>query len=161
MKITIEAVDAADRKVRPDDNNLGFGKYFTDHMFVMEYDAGEGWHDARIVSYGDFSFDPAAMALHYGQAIFEGLKAYRDPGDGIRLFRPLDNLGRMNRSAVRMCMPEFDTETVLEGCESWSVSMPTGSLGLRGQASISGRLWLPPRPVSGCVLPPDISFSSF
>ncbi len=114
MKITIEAADAADLKARPDDNNLGFGKYFTDHMFVMTYDQGQGWHNARIVPYADFTLDPAAMVLHYGQAIFEGLKAYRDSDDRVRLFRPLDNLKRMNRSAVRMCMPEIDPGAVLE-----------------------------------------------
>ena len=65
-------------KAKPvDETKLGFGHIFTDHMFVMEYDTGKGWHDARIVPYGDISISPAAMVLHYGQEIFEGMKAYR------------------------------------------------------------------------------------
>ena len=112
MDISVSKVDEADRKKRPADGELGFGKYFTDHMFVMSWDEGRGWHDARIVPFDDFRLSPAAMVLHYGQAIFEGLKAYR--GDGaVYLFRPLDNLERMNRSAARMCMPSIDPEAVL------------------------------------------------
>jgi branched-chain amino acid aminotransferase len=114
MDISVSKVDEAERRPRPADGELGFGKHFTDHMFVMEWDAGRGWHDARIVPFGDFSLSPAAMVLHYGQAIFEGLKAYRG-GDGrVFLFRPLDNLHRMNRSAARMCMPAIDPEDTLD-----------------------------------------------
>ncbi len=114
MDISVSRVDEAARRQRPADGELGFGKYFTDHMFVMSWDRGRGWHDARIVPFGDFSLSPASMVLHYGQAIFEGLKAYRGDDDSIFLFRPLDNLNRMNRSAVRMCMPEIDPEAVLD-----------------------------------------------
>ena len=71
-----------------DETKLGFGHIFTDHMFVMNYDAGQGWHDARIVPYGDLSLSPAAMCLHYGQEIFEGLKAYRTADGSVQLFRP-------------------------------------------------------------------------
>jgi branched-chain amino acid aminotransferase len=99
-------------KVKPDENSLGFGQDMTDHMFVMLYDEHIGWHDAEIKPYGKFSLDPAAMALHYGQAIFEGLKAYRGNHDKIYLFRPTDNLKRMNVSATRMCMPEIPVEIV-------------------------------------------------
>ncbi len=103
-------------KQKPSDESaLGFGRIFTDHMFLMDYEAGIGWHDARIVPYGEFGIDPAAMVLHYGQAIFEGCKCYRRADGGLQLFRPTDNLARMTRSAERMCMPALDEETALEG----------------------------------------------
>ena len=90
-------------KAKPTDpSTLGFGKIFTDHMFVMEYDRENGWHDARIVPYGDLSISPAATVLHYGAEIFEGLKAYRRPDGEIQLFRPWDNFERMNNSADRL-----------------------------------------------------------
>ncbi len=98
-----------------DESALGFGRIFTDHMFVMDYELGLGWHNARIVPYGNFSMDPAAMVLHYGQAIFEGCKCYRRADGGLQLFRAQDNLARMTRSAQRMCMPALDEETALEG----------------------------------------------
>ncbi len=103
-------------KAKPaDESALGFGRLFTDHMFLMDYETGKGWHDARIVPYGEFPIDPAAMVLHYGQAIFEGTKCYRRADGGLQLFRPGDNLARMSRSAERMCMPALDEETALEG----------------------------------------------
>ena len=98
-----------------DESALGFGRIFTDHMFIMDYELGIGWHDARIVPYGDFAMDPAAMVFHYGQAIFEGCKCYRRADGGLQLFRAKDNLARMTRSAERMCMPALDEETALEG----------------------------------------------
>jgi branched-chain amino acid aminotransferase len=91
-----------------DENNLVFGKQFTDRMFVMEYDSGKGWHSARIQPYAPFVLDPAAMVFHYAQEIFEGLKAFRRADGTIALFRPADNVVRFNRSARRMCMPEVD-----------------------------------------------------
>ena len=103
-------------KVKPqDEGKLGFGKIFTDHMFLMNYETGKGWVDPRIVPYGDFSLDPAAMVLHYGQAIFEGTKCYRRQDGGLQLFRPMDNLRRMSRSAKRLCMPELDEALAFEG----------------------------------------------
>ena len=102
-------------KVKPDENSLGFGQHMADHMFVMLYDEKIGWHDAVIKPYENFSLDPAAMVLHYGQEIFEGLKAYRGLEDKIFLFRPTDNLKRMNVSAARMCMPEIPVEDVFSG----------------------------------------------
>ena len=98
-----------------DETKLGFGKIFTDHMLIMDYDPEHGWHDMRIVPYAPFSMDPASMVLHYGQAIFEGLKCYRDASGALRLFRPMDNFRRMNRSAARMCIPQLDEEACLEG----------------------------------------------
>jgi branched-chain amino acid aminotransferase len=99
-------------KPKPDPSNLGFGQLFTDHMFVMDYTKGRGWHDARIVPYGPFPIEPSAMVLHYGQAIFEGLKAYRKPDGSIQLFRPMENLLRFNRSAERLCIPAIDVNEV-------------------------------------------------
>jgi branched-chain amino acid aminotransferase len=106
---------APDRlKAKPDENSLGFGQHMADHMFVMLYDESMGWHDPVIKPYENFSLSPAAMVLHYGQAIFEGLKAYRGNNDKIFLFRPQDNLKRMNVSAARMCMPEIPADVVLK-----------------------------------------------
>lgn len=94
---------------------LHFGRYFTDHMFLMNYDKGEGWHDARIVPYGPFPLDPAAMCLHYGQEVFEGMKAYLTPDGTIQLFRPDENFKRLNCSNERICIPQVDEELCLEG----------------------------------------------
>lgn len=98
-----------------DENQLGFGRIFTDHMFLMNYRRGEGWYNPRIVPYGCFDMDPACMVLHYGQAIFEGTKCYRRQDGGLQLFRPQANLARMSRSAARMGMPALDEETALAG----------------------------------------------
>ena len=76
----------------PPSDQLGFGSIFTDHMFLMDYSAGKGWHDARIVPYGPISLSPAASVLHYGTEVFEGLKAYRRPDGGVQLFRPWENV---------------------------------------------------------------------
>ena len=100
-----------------DESKLAFGKQFTDRMFVMEYDAGRGWHSARIMPFGPFAMDPAAAVLHYAQEIFEGLKAFRRPDGRIALFRPEDNIARFNRSATRMCMPEVDPAFFLHALE--------------------------------------------
>ncbi|HEY7746831.1 MAG TPA: branched-chain amino acid aminotransferase [Desulfuromonadales bacterium] len=105
----IQILPLSTRKPRiEDESKLVFGKQFTDRMFVMEYDAGKGWHSARIEPYGPFSLDPAALVLHYSQEIFEGLKAFRRQDGRIALFRPEENIKRFNRSARRMCMPEVD-----------------------------------------------------
>lgn len=105
-------------KAKPsDESKLGFGKIFTDHMFMMDYTQGIGWHDARIVPYGPLSIDPASSVLHYGTEIFEGLKAYRCK-DGIRLFRPTENIKRMNNSAERLCLPELDEAFALKAMET-------------------------------------------
>ena len=81
-----------------DESSLGFGKYFTDHMFMMDYDEGQGWHDGRIIPYGPICFDPGSTTLHYGQMMFEGLKAYRNPEGTLNLFRPDMNAKRLNRT---------------------------------------------------------------
>jgi branched-chain amino acid aminotransferase len=97
-----------------DESKLGFGDIFTDHMLLMDYQSGKGWGNARIDPYGNISIDPAAMALHYGQEIFEGLKAYRGESGGIYLFRAVENFKRLNRSATRLCMPEVDIDFTIE-----------------------------------------------
>jgi len=103
-------------KAKPtDETQLGFGQVFTDHMLVMDYDRGRGWHDMRIVPYENFSMDPATVVYHYGQAIFEGMKAYRGKEGRVRLFRPRDNFVRMNASGLRMGMPALDPDLCLEG----------------------------------------------
>ncbi len=104
-------------KAKPADGKLGFGKYFTDHMFVMNYDKGKGWHSARIEPYAPISIEPSALVFHYSQTIFEGLKAFKDDGGNITLFRPRDNFERMNRSANRLCIPQFNIDTVMEGLD--------------------------------------------
>ncbi len=113
MEVTIEKAAEGELKTKPDESKLGFGAYFSDHMLVMPYDSKNGWHNPTIKRYQNFSMDPAAMVYHYGQEIFEGLKAYRGPDDRLYLFRPADNLQRMNDSATRMCMPPLPVEEVL------------------------------------------------
>ncbi|RUM40595.1 MAG: branched chain amino acid aminotransferase, partial [Desulfocapsa sp.] len=113
-ELEVSLQKATSLKEKPDQEKLGFGQYFTDHMFVMKWNRERGWHDAVIKPYGDFTFDPAALVFHYGQAIFEGLKAYRGHDGSILMFRPLDNLKRLNTSAIRMCMPRIPAEKVLQ-----------------------------------------------
>lgn len=139
MDIRINEVDPSRRRPRPqDESKLGFGVYFSDHIFIMEYRAAQGWQNPRIEPYGPLSLDPAALVLHYGQQVFEGLKAYRRPDGGIQLFRPRDNLRRMNRSARRLCMPEVDVEFTLKALkelllldQDWVPSTPGASLYIR------------------------------
>lgn len=106
-------------KAKPtDETKLGFGKIFTDHMFVMDYTEGEGWHDARIVPYAPFELDPATVVLHYAQEIFEGMKAYRTAEGKIQLFRPDCNASRMNDSADRLCIPQIPVEDFVEAVKT-------------------------------------------
>lgn len=93
---------------------LSFGSYFTDHMFVMDYTEGKGWHDPVIMPYEPILMDPACCTLHYGQGIFEGMKAYYKKNGKVNLFRPLDNFKRLNRSAEKVCIPEIDPEFALK-----------------------------------------------
>ncbi len=111
MQIAITKTTAP--KEKPEASTLGFGKYFSDHMFVMDYSREEGWHDARIVPFANLSLHPASTVLHYGSEIFEGLKAYRRADGKVQLFRPLENIRRMNRSAERMCLPTIPEEDAL------------------------------------------------
>ena len=108
-----------EKKAKPDWDNLGFGKHFTDHMFIMDYDEGQGWHDARIVPYQNLSLDPACMVFHYAQEMFEGLKAYRTPDGEIQLFRPDKNIERMNRTNERLCIPKLDKQDVIDALRAF------------------------------------------
>ncbi len=102
------------RKEKPDWNKLGFGKYFTDHMFIMNYTQGKGWYDPRIVPFADLSLSPAAMVFHYAQEMFEGLKAYKTPDGKVQLFRPWKNIERMNNTNDRLCIPRIDPADALQ-----------------------------------------------
>ena len=112
-EITIERTKNPKQKPT-DQTKLGFGNYYTDHMFLMNYDEGEGWHNPRIVPYGPIELDPAAMCLHYGQEVFEGLKAYRTEDGRILLFRPDRNMARLNSSNERLCIPAIDEAFAVE-----------------------------------------------
>ena len=116
LNIRYELVN--ERKPKPDWNNLGFGNYFTDHMFIMDYNEGMGWHDARIIPYQNLSLDPACMVFHYAQEMFEGLKAYRTPNGDIQLFRPDKNIERMNNTNTRLCIPQLDNNDVLDAIKA-------------------------------------------
>lgn len=129
----------ASPKAKPqDESNLGFGKRFTDHMFIMEYEGGKGWVNPRIEPYHRLSLDPASSVFHYAQEIFEGLKAYRADDGRILMFRSRDNCRRLNRSAERMCMPPIDVEfnygamrKLVEIEREWVPHAPGTSLYLR------------------------------
>lgn len=114
MSEKIEFVQRENLKEKPDPSDLGFGKYFTDYMLSFDYDLDKGWHDLKIVPYGPIEISPAAQALHYGQAVFEGLKAYKH-NDEVVLFRPDENFKRINDSLNRLDMPEVDEGVLLEG----------------------------------------------
>ena len=102
-------------KAKPaDESKLGFGKLFSDHMALIDWNKEEGWHDARIVPFANFSIHPASTCLHYGSEIFEGLKAYRTAEDTIQLFRPMENAKRMNNSADRLCLPALPEEDFMQ-----------------------------------------------
>lgn len=136
MEIKIQKTTSP--KQKPDQKKLGFGIYYTDHMFMMNYDEGQGWHDPRIVPYGPVSLDPAAMVLHYAQEVFEGLKAYRTADGRIQLFRPEKNMARLNVSCERLCIPKIDEEfaikaikTLVKVDEDWIPTEPETSLYIR------------------------------
>lgn len=115
--MNIKITRAETLKAKPaDEENLGFGKYYTDHMFMMDWSVDDGWHNAQIVPYGPIPMDPASMVLHYAQETFEGLKAYRN-GDDILIFRPEMNALRMQKSNERLCMAEVPEEIFVEAVE--------------------------------------------
>ncbi|MCM3760787.1 branched-chain amino acid aminotransferase [Alkalihalobacillus oceani] len=113
MTDRLEIIKSTKRKTKPDAKNLVFGKQFSDHMLMMDYHEGEGWINPRIVPYEPITLDPAAMVFHYGQSVFEGLKAYRTEDERILLFRPEKNLQRLNRSSDRLSIPAIEEEKVL------------------------------------------------
>jgi branched-chain amino acid aminotransferase len=123
---------------RPADDALGFGKYFTDHMFVMDYTPQKGWHGGRVVPYDTLSLEPAAAVLHYGQAMFEGLKAFRGKDGKVRLFRIDRHARRMQQGAPRLCIPPVPPEIMRAGVEAlmrvdqaWVPSAPGTAMYLR------------------------------
>lgn len=129
---------ATELKVKPDSKTLSFGKEFSDHMFLLNYDAGQGWHDPRIVPYGPIALEPCAMVFHYAQEVFEGLKAYRSPDGGVQLFRPADNAQRMAHSCERLCIPPVPEEMFVEAVKAlvkldadWVPAEPGTSLYIR------------------------------
>ena len=142
MELEIQKVDPSRKKPIPtDDSKLGFGQVFSDHMFMMEYDAGKGWHSAHIEPYRNLELDPAAMVLHYGQEAFEGLKAYRGKDEGVYLFRYLDNLQRFNRSCDRLVMPNVDIPFVAEAMK---------------QLVLLDQDWIPKSPGTALYIRPNI-----
>jgi len=125
-------------KEKPAGPDIPFGVFTTDHMFLMNYDREQGWHDPRIVPYAPFQMDPACMVLHYAQEIFEGMKAYRDEAGKIRLFRPEENFKRMNDSCERMSIPKIDVDFCVEAVKQlvtlekdWVPTAPNTSLYIR------------------------------
>ena len=117
MTEPIRITRATSKKDKPKDKDLAFGNVFTDHMFVMDFQEEKGWYDPRVEPYGPFALDPATAVLHYAQALFEGLKAFRGADGKIRLFRPQKHVERLNKTARRMCIPAVDPDLVLK---SWT-----------------------------------------
>jgi branched-chain amino acid aminotransferase len=137
MEIRVTAT--AQPKAKPEDeSNLGFGQIFTDHMLLVDFENTTGWRNARIEPYASLVLDPAATCLHYGQLVFEGLKAYHGKDGGIYLFRAADNFKRLNQSARRVCMPELDVDFALMAMKklilldrAWIPKSPGTSLYIR------------------------------
>jgi branched-chain amino acid aminotransferase len=118
MKYEISVRKNPNPAEKPDPASLGFGDVFTDHMFILDYDEGEGWHDARIIPYAPITLDPAASVLHYAQETFEGLKTYKTRDGGLKLFRPDMNAKRTNRTNGRLCMPLIDEEFYVDAIKA-------------------------------------------
>lgn len=136
--MNISITKTTNPKAKPDQNNLGFGQYFTDHMFIMDYTEGKGWHDPRIVPYAPIELDPSAMVFHYGQAIFEGLKAYKTHKGEILLFRPEKNMERVNSSNDRLVIPKINIDDGVQAIKElvridadWIPDAPGTSLYIR------------------------------
>ena len=117
--LDIKTVKTSTPKTKPaDESKLGFGKIFSDHMFVMDYSPEQGWHDARVVPYAPFQMDPACVVFHYAQELFEGLKAYRAESGRIQLFRPDCNGQRMQDSSERMCIPTIPVDDFVQAVKA-------------------------------------------
>ncbi|HEV8617121.1 MAG TPA: branched-chain amino acid aminotransferase [Methylomirabilota bacterium] len=117
MSEPIRITKTRTKKDKPKDKDLSFGTVFTDHMFVANFEEEKGWYDPRVEPYAPLTLDPATAVLHYGQALFEGLKAFRGADGTVRLFRPQKHVERLNRTAEKMCIPPLDPELVLR---SWT-----------------------------------------
>lgn len=118
MSLNISVEKTKNPKAKPDGSSLGFGNLFTDHMFVMDYEEGKGWFDPRIVPYGPISLDPSSMVFHYGQEMFEGMKAYKTDEDKVLLFRPEKNIRRTNITNDRLCIPQVNEEDILQAIKA-------------------------------------------
>ncbi len=136
MEIRVELTKSP--KAKPFSDELGFGKYFSDHMFIMDYSEDKGWHDARIVPYGTIAYEPSIMVFHYGQSIFEGLKAYKTGNREVVLFRPDQNMERLNKSCDGLCIPRIDESFAVEAMKKlvdidrdWVPEAPNTSLYVR------------------------------
>ncbi|MBC2712008.1 MAG: branched-chain-amino-acid transaminase [Desulfosarcina sp.] len=136
MQVTL--TKAEQLKTKPDENKLGFGTIFTDHMFNMDYSVEKGWYNPRIEPYAPLMMAPSTMVLHYGQGVFEGLKAYRNAKGGVQLFRPQENFKRLNASNHKLCIPEIDEAFALDALKQlltvendWVPSAPGTSLYIR------------------------------
>ena len=139
-------------KPTPADETLAFGNVFSDHMFLMNYEDGKGWHNPRIEPYAPFTLDPATCVLHYGQAIFDGLKAFRGEDGQIRLFRLADHARRLNRSAHYLCIPELDPAMVEEfDPRPGGGRSALGARACRAPRCISAPPSSRPRPSSACI----------
>lgn len=137
LNIRIEKTTSP-KPIPGEDNPLKFGTIFTDHMFIMNYETSKGWHDPRIVPYQPLSLDPSCMVFHYGQEMFEGLKAYKAEDGRTLLFRPDKNIERANRTNRRICIPEIPEEDFLQAIkavvkmdEAWIPTKPGTSLYVR------------------------------
>src|SRR6267378_2955184 len=113
MSEPIRITRATAKKPKPKDSELTFGTVFTDHMFVMNFQEEKGWYDPRVEPYGPLAMDPAAAVLHYAQAVFDGLKAFRGRDGRVRLFRPQKHVDRLIQSSNRLCIPPLDPELAL------------------------------------------------
>lgn len=138
MKYEFPVTRTTNPKQKPDEDHLLFGQNFSDHMFVMDYDEGQGWHDGRIIPYGDISIDPASCVLHYAQMMFEGMKAYKTADGHVQLFRPYMNAKRLNRTNDRICIPPMDEDLFVSAVKAtvindidWVPSKPGTSLYIR------------------------------
>ncbi|MCX7774372.1 MAG: branched-chain amino acid aminotransferase [Clostridia bacterium] len=136
MEIKVELTQ--NPKTKPASDHLGFGNVFSDHMFIMEYTEGKGWHDPRIIPYGTIAYEPSLMVFHYGQSIFEGLKAYKTDKGEVVLFRPDQNMKRLNESCDRLCIPRIDEDFAVEAIKKlvaidrdWIPEAPDTSLYIR------------------------------
>jgi branched-chain amino acid aminotransferase len=136
--IDIKIELTTNKKDKPDNNKLGFGQIFTDHMFILDYVEGKGWHSPRIIPYQSITLDPAAKVFHYGQTVFEGLKAYLTVDKRVLLFRPERNFKRLNASNERLCIPAINEEHALEALKQlikvdreWIPNEPGTSLYIR------------------------------
>jgi branched-chain amino acid aminotransferase len=134
----IKFEESLTKKIKPPQDQLGFGVYFTDHMYIIDYAFEKGWHQPRIVPYQPIVLDPAAKIFHYGQAIFEGLKAYKTEDGRILLFRPQKNIQRLNRSNDRLNIPQLDESVFFDALkqlisvdQDWIPTEPGTSLYIR------------------------------